>query len=360
MAEADERRIRQIVGSQVVPMPVIDVLRVEDPDKPGHGLVVIAVPRSPLAPHAVVVNDGLRYPKRNGATIRYLSEPEVADAYRQRFALFRRQADRASEVETEAIGRLATTDDQTWIVVSLVPELAGEMVLNQAALDIARDEMMGREPFILPVGLSWRRVSIGPRRILADGNMDNSRRARYLSADLHSDGAGTFASLVLRNRQARGAPDSAEPQTRQINDELVVIGILSGLRFLARHARDRTAAGGSALIRAQLYPVSGQQPLMLTYDRGPARGFGDSLGDRPLTEAGPAAERVAPLDALAADGPDLAAAAYLLATDLFQQFGWAEAVQLASDGRIRLPYWRTEWGPQVTAWAAAAGIATTQ
>jgi predicted HTH transcriptional regulator len=88
LSEADERRIRQIVGSQVVPMLVLDVLRVENPDRPGHGLVLIAVPRSPLAPHAVLVNEGLRYPRRNGAVTRYLSEPEVADAYRsgsQRF-----------------------------------------------------------------------------------------------------------------------------------------------------------------------------------------------------------------------------------------------------------------------------------
>ncbi len=104
LSEADERRIRQIVGSQVVPMPVLDVLRVEDPDRPGYGLVLIAVPRSPLAPHAVVVNDGLRYPRRNGATTRYLSEPEVADAYRERFARPRRQADRAREIEADALG----------------------------------------------------------------------------------------------------------------------------------------------------------------------------------------------------------------------------------------------------------------
>ena len=43
LSEADERRIRQIVGSQVVPMPVLDVLRVEDPDRSGHGLVLIVV-----------------------------------------------------------------------------------------------------------------------------------------------------------------------------------------------------------------------------------------------------------------------------------------------------------------------------
>ena len=86
LSDADEQRIRQIVASRVVPMPVIDVMRVEDPARPGHGLVLIAVPRSLLAPHAVIVNEGLRYPRRNGATTRYLSEPEVAAAYRERFA----------------------------------------------------------------------------------------------------------------------------------------------------------------------------------------------------------------------------------------------------------------------------------
>ncbi len=360
LSEADERRIRQIVGSQVVPMPVIDVLRIEDPDRSGHGLVLIAVPRSPLAPHAVVVNDGLRYPRRNGATTRYLSEPEVADAYRERFAAPRRQADRASEVETDALGRLATTEDQAWVVVSLVPDLAGSLVINQAALSAARDELMGRQPLIMPTSLGWRRVSIGRHRILADGSMDNSRRARFLSADLHYDGAGAFAAFVLGPRPSQITPNTDEPETRQIDDEMVVNGILSGLRFLARHARDRTAAGGNALIRAQLYPVGGQQPLRLTYNRGFGRGFGDSLGDRIMTDAGAPPERVAPLDALAADGSDLVTATYLLATDVFQEFGWAEAAQFTSDGRVRLRYWRQEWHAPVTQWAATAGISTTQ
>jgi Putative DNA-binding domain len=360
LSEADERRIRQIVGSQVVPMPLLDVLRVEDQDRPRHGLVLIAVPRSPLAPHAVVVNDGLRYPRRNGATTRYLSEPEVADAYRQRFAAFRQQADRANEVETDALDRLATTEDQAWIVVSLVPDLAGDLVINQVALNAVRNEMMGRQPLIMPAGLSWRRVSIGRRRILADGNMDNSRRARFLSANLHYDGAGTFAAFVLGRRLSQVVPNAGEPEARQIDDEMVVNGILSGLRFLARHARDRTAAGGNALIRARLYPVGGQQPLRLTYNRGFGRGFGDSLGDRIITDVGPPPERVAALDALATDGPDLVAAAYLLATDVFQEFGWAEAAQFTSDGRVRLQYWGAEWQAPVGRWAADAGITTTQ
>jgi hypothetical protein len=359
LSEADERRIRQIVGSQVVPMPVIDVLRVEDSDRPGHGLMLIAVPRSPLAPHAVLVNDGLRYPKRNGATTRYLSEPEVAAAYRERFAATRRQVDRARDIEADAVSRLATTEDQAWVVVSLVPELTGELVINQTALNAARVELTGQQPLIMPTSLQWQRVSIGRRRILADGTGGNSRLARFLSTDLHDDGAGVFAAFVLGRRSPQGAPSAGEPEVRQIDDESVVNSILSGLRFLARHARDRAAAGGNALIRVHLYPVGQQQPLRLAFYRGPG-GFGDSLGDRIMTDAATPSERVAPLDALVSDGPALVATAYLLATDVFQEFGWAEAVQLTNDGGVRLRYWRREWQGSIELWAANAGIATTQ
>jgi hypothetical protein len=357
LSEADERRVRQIVGSNVVPMPVIDVLRITDPARAGHGLVLIAVPRSPLAPHAVLVNEGLRYPKRNGATTRYLSEPEVADAYRERFAAARRQVDRAREIETDALARLATTDDQVWIVVSLVPELPGELVIDQAALNAARTELMGQHPLIMPTGAHWLRVSIGRRRLLADGTRDNSRLARYLSTELHDDGSGVFGAFVL----IRGGPEvdssTGEPEARWVNDESAVNGILSGLRFLARYARDRAAAGGNALIRTQLYPAGRQQPLRLGSRRG---GFLDSLGTRIMTDTVPPSERVAPLDGLATDGPDLTSAAYLLASDVFQEFGWAEAAQLTRDGGVRLRYWNREWRPHVEQYAATAGISMTE
>ncbi len=307
LSEADERRIRQIVGSNVVPMPAIDVLRIPDPARAEHGLVLIAVPRSPLAPHAVLVNEGLRYPKRNGATTRYLSEPEVADAYRERFAAAQRQVDRAREIEADALNRLATTDDQMWIVVSLVPDLAGELVIDQAALNAARTELMGRQPLIMPTGAHWLRISIGRRRLLADGTRDNSRMARYLSTDLHDDGAGAFGAFVL----IQGPPEV----------------------------------------------VRRQQPLRLGCRRG---GFLDPLGSRIMTDAAPPSERVATLDGLAAGGRDLVSAAYLLASDVFQEFGWAEAAQLTRDGGVRLRYWNREWRPYVEQWAETAGISTTE
>jgi hypothetical protein len=84
------------------------------------------------------------------------------------------------------------------------------------------------------------------------------------------------------------------------------------------------------------------------------------LGTRALVETSPPAERVAPLECLASDSPDLVATAYLLATDLFQEFGWPEATQLTRDGQVRLRYWNQQWQQHAQEWAAAAGIKTTE
>jgi hypothetical protein len=353
LTEAEERRIRQIVGSRVVPLPVLDFLHIEDQPGSGHGLMLIAVPRSPLAPHAVIVNDGLRYPRRNGATTRYLSEPEVAAAYRDRFAATHRQADRAQQAETEAMARLSTADDQLWVVVSMVPDLPGELILDQAALRSAKTALMDGRPQIISAGLRWMHVGIGRQRLLADGGGDNSRFARYLSADLHADGTGVYSAFVLRQEVSASQIDTSDPPVRRVTDESVVNGILSGLRFLAQHARDRTAASGNALVRAQLYPVSPQQPLALVQDR---TGFIDSLGTRIMTDPASPLDHTVPMETVAMDGPDLVAAAYLLATDIMQEFGCAEAPQLTRDGQVRLAYWGRNTQPHVQAWAEAAGI----
>jgi Putative DNA-binding domain len=356
LADAEERRIRQIVGSRVVPLPVLDFLHIEDQPGSGHGLMLIAVPRSPLAPHAVIVNDGLRYPRRNGATTRYLSEPEVATAYRDRFAATHRQADRAQQAETEAIARLSTADDQLWVVVSMVPDLPGELVLDQATLRAAKSELIDGRPQLFSPGLRWMHIGIGRQRLLADGSGDNSRFARYLSADLHADGTGVYSAFVLKQGASASQFDTNDPPVRRVADESLVDGLLSGLRFLAQHARDRTAASGNALVRAQLYPVSPQQPLALVQDR---TGFIDSLGTRIMTNPAPPLDRVVPMEAIATDGPDLVAAAYLLASDIMQEFGFAEAPQLTRDGQVRLPYWGRSTQPDLQAWTEGAGISVT-
>jgi len=60
ITDVEMSRIRQIVAAGVSPMPAFDLLPVVDGDSDPlapHGFVLIAVPRSPLAPHAVLINE---------------------------------------------------------------------------------------------------------------------------------------------------------------------------------------------------------------------------------------------------------------------------------------------------------------
>jgi hypothetical protein len=177
------------------------------------------VARSPLGPHAVLVNEGLRYPRRNGAVIRYLSEPEVATAYRQRFAEAHRQSDRAGEIERQILSRLTTQDNRCWVVVSLVPDLQGELLIDQATL---RQVQLAAQPQAHGSAdqPGMDQVAVGRRCLLVGDAMDNSLAARWLAAELHSDGAGAFAvnaSDMVRAARLGIAPDAAGD--RWLHDE---------------------------------------------------------------------------------------------------------------------------------------------
>jgi Putative DNA-binding domain len=346
VSDDEVRRILQVVGSLVVPLPVFEPLPVLKPGETGHGFLVVAVPRSPLAPHAVIVNQGLRFPRRNGTTTRYLSEPEVASAYRERLAGAQRQSARAEEVEGEALLRLDISD-QPWVVVTLVPDLPGDLSLNSEVFTTFQQQITRQPATIVATGFSILRASVGRRRLLADGSRDDSPLARWVSLELHTDGSGVYSGCVL------GAEPLGDGLGRQIPDEGIVIAVMSGLLHLARHARDRAAAGGNALIRAQIFPISPERPTGLGHTR---HGFLDSRGARILTLPPQAAEAAAELDDLAQPGPMLAAASALLVDEIGQAFGVAEMGQLSRDGQLRRPYWGR---PDVITWAQQNDIEIT-
>src|SRR5258708_9442940 len=97
---------------------------------------------------------------------------------------------------------------------------------------------------------------------------------------------------------------------------------MSGLLLLAKHARDRGAAGGNALLRANIFPMTGGGPTGPGDTRN--HGFLNPLGDRLLTVQPLAAEAAAELDDLAQPGPAFAAAGALLVNEIGQAFGVAE------------------------------------
>lgn len=169
LTDTEVARMRQIIASGVAPMTTLDILQVPDDDTdPTHGYYVIAAPRSPEAPHAVLLGTSLRFPKRNGATTRYLSEPEIATAYRDRAAGAAAQQQRIDVVESEAIERLDISK-YPWLVLSLIPDLPGTMLLSTQALHDFAVQTQGRSASFNSQSWAFMRTSVGRRRLLADG-----------------------------------------------------------------------------------------------------------------------------------------------------------------------------------------------
>jgi hypothetical protein len=105
-------------------------------------------------------------------------------------------------------------------------------------------------------------------------------------------------------------------------------------------------------VRATVWPVSDELAARLVQYR--PFSFPDVLGREPATSP-PVATGVFDIDDLAEDGPLLVSATHSLATGLFQHFSYPEALQVTSDGAVRIRYWGQD-AQRVRAWAGSCGV----
>ncbi|MEY9212090.1 hypothetical protein NI17_007305 [Thermobifida halotolerans] len=288
-----------------------------------------------------------RYPHRNGTTTAYWSEPEVAAAYRDRFTGMQDRAERIERYEQD-LAQVLDTTKRTFLIVSLLPDRSGTMQIDAHTADAFNREVLGQQPMIMGTSRTWMRTRVGPRRLFASTSSVNRETESQFACELHADGGGALANPVSERRDQFGAPSEGS----LLGDETLVLGILSSLRFLGRHARDRAATTGTAVVRATICPASTEAPANLIFERGD---FDDAARERTVRST-PVANAVADIDLLAEDGPELVAAAYRLASDLFQEFGLAEAIQLTREEALRRRYWSQRARPQLETWAEQAGI----
>jgi hypothetical protein len=258
------------------------------------------------------------------------------------------QAERARLLGTGLEAGFGPTADHAWVWVSLVPDVPGEMLMNSAMLTALRTELARSAfPSIMMSNYSWYNVSVAMRRLLLSGSPDKGP-PRWLAAELHGDGSGVFAMNAIQIGRGWHGPEDDSGRRVLLHDEQAVNAIMSGLRFLARHARDRCGAAGDASICARI-PVDREGRIMFLGNGG--RNFEDDGIGHPTGIPHEIAEAAAPLDSLADGGPGPISAACLPATDLFQQFGLPEVPQATRDGELRRPYWTPALFQQVEAWA---------
>ncbi|MFG1697156.1 helix-turn-helix domain-containing protein [Nonomuraea sp. NPDC049309] len=384
VSDGELRRLYDVLLN-VSPHPLrVDILAVEDPDDPGHGVLLVLVERSGLAPHALLDTrdkthhrDGwLRFPIRNGAATRWMLEPEVATRYRDRFITGRSVHDRLNAVEIECVEAYAERDGSTLpdppqephhglgprtpeygfyrkeparpnLVVTVVPETAGRLVINQAALQELR-RAQAAEPVLIGLDRTFQQVGVAPGRLTAI--LGDPIIAVY--SELHTDGSGSFLISLLREDQTG--------ETIQVLVQELVWYLLSGLRHLGRHARDRTAAGGVTAIRLSLLADTdevGDSGIDLPR-RDPLReiqltsntSYGDYARLSPTHRA--VGDVFAPLDDLATDGPGLISAAALVANEACHAFGLAEVPLLDTNGTINRHHWDGPLQAIITNWAS--------
>ncbi|MFI2207750.1 helix-turn-helix domain-containing protein [Streptomyces sp. NPDC020192] len=371
LANTRLRQIRAIVASNVRPTPRIELIAKEDAPGSNQGILLIAVPRSLDAPHAVIEHNQdhrLAYPRRDGDTTRWLTETEVATAYRRRFQQLNERGDRIVHVDQDAENTADHLAEDIHIhgqgtallTLALVPDIPGDMAIDNHTVRHVTEQELHSVPLLGRANETFTQSRVGPRRIIL---LDQEQPANHV-AELHSDGSGSWAvtlsAWLLETSETNPWPHGAD------TDEIVTL-VMSGLRHLARHAVTRTGASGTTAIRARLLsrththsPVAlpggpRWQAIHLAHER-------QVPGQQTALRVSTTANRTATghahalLDDLADGGTGLAQATSLLLSDLFQHYGLAEASQITREGTINTSAWAEPERSRITAWANQAGV----
>jgi len=360
LADDPAGRYKQILLRRITPfIRDVDIMLRRSAVQPEQGVVLIAVPRSLLAPHALFrEHDNLRrmsWPVRSGTGTRFLEEAELADFYRTRFAGAAAQSARLDRVQAE--GRLRLGAAPAWLAISLVPALPGEV---RPADRVERASSLTRrwalqQPWQeqgIPNTLAQRpSVTVGVRRaILPRGRNWQSDR---LLLELHDDGAGYGAVPC-------GDYDPAHitiglPLRRLALDSVWLTSLL------VEHARDAGAAG-EALLGGELIVHPNREVRILDDD-----GFGGTpdpmSGTFQLNSAvlpdptRPAASSLSvDLSALTPGVQPVARVAAQLAGDLAAVFGVADLDVLSADGLLRPQSFPSSGGRVLRDWAQQNGV----
>jgi hypothetical protein len=343
LSDAEERRMRQAVVSGTDPHAAFEIHRVLGKTKAKGFYLLVAQP-SPFRPHAVLTRDkAFRYPRRDGADTRHLSEPEVADMYRDRFRGERQQLDRLETATTEVLATIKR-GDTPWLVAALMPNLAGAMQISFAGKNAieewARSEHTSSDRIDGFYEATTPVAGVGVDRYTIVTVFDDPGQGpAHVYAECHTDGAAAAAVSLPRSYE----PDST---TTVYANELIWCAVRA-LRIIGRHAI-RAGASGDATVEIRL--VGRDMSLGFRLE-----GFSQRL-PHALTIPLAKSQHTLTLESLAGEPQQLFIAARIMLGQIFNAFGQAEVAHIADDGTLRLRYFGDS---QLAEWAKARGVTTT-
>jgi hypothetical protein len=333
VSDDETARMRQLVASYVAPFPSgWDVRVIPDPGS-GRGFYLLMVPQSTERPHAVSWEKTLRYPRRDGRTTRFLSETEVADMYRDRFARSKAVATRLDEIE----GHWSSpAEGRAQLNLALAPDTPGNRDFGPERLHAFRQRanLRWNQPWEEAL---WRQlyVTLSLRRlILRDERPAPSRRLV-----LFDDGAGVASWQFLINS------NSTPVQRWWVFAQNLIQQAVLMLEALVEHAVE-AGVTGDVLISFRLWPhlPNGAPSLRLFRNQNEARyafpGDGDGCSWGPEDERRVRVEQVVDLASVARDSAEFLIAIRRLFADVFQSFHAESGVTYISEaGMLATDQW---------------------
>ena len=215
-------RISQVVSTSIEEAPFVESDTINSEDDSSCGYVVVNVPKSPRAPHMVVVRGDCRYYGRDATGNRILTEGDVARLYSERRKW---EANRDALLE-EAISesmRFEPLENVGYLVMYAQPVAGPTDMLREAAAQVASsDERQclervlhhGRNADLFPVNVRFHTVAsvVTFERKGADAwvgrdvSGSDSATSEYV-LELHADRRGQLRLLsggVARDPDGRG------------------------------------------------------------------------------------------------------------------------------------------------------------
>ena len=252
LADGEEARIRQIAASNITPHLTFDIRVVESASDRSSGYYLLIVPPSAMRPHAVRQDRNLRFPRRDGTTTRWLTEPEVADEYRDRFRTASDQVGRVKQILDEGFGAMDLAEG-AFVGLAIVPTGLGSMTIDLAAVRNSERWATDLGPPNFFTGFFQDGASptagVGAHRLTLTALFEREHGPHWQYAELFDDGAG-FACRRLVDPRTGPAGD---PRSEIfVLDESLLWEIGRCLHIVGQHAAERCGAWGDALVEARL------------------------------------------------------------------------------------------------------------
>lgn len=349
--EVEERRLRQALVNNLAPLATTEFIWI--PTAGGAWFCAVMVPRSPRAPHAVVIEGGtgLRYSVRHGTDTAWLSEGEVAERYRHRVSAQTDDAERVRRVVAHGQQALRHVPG-VWLLAAAIPELPVEGTLDWQTVE-AFERWHRSSSQLSPLNRSLHAYGRGipaPGRVTFTGALrtsdEDETEVRDAYVELYVDGSAVAAAPV-----GFGTSDESHRDVGELT--LVDDGVLV-VDLVLRWCGHRVGAWGTATIVLGLVDGDdeGAEPIRLVFAEGGA------VRQRPGTRALSAsitATTVADLACVSSLQQRLAVTHAAL-SGLLQWFGVAEPTQIMRDGTIVPQQFTMSRYREVERWATDRGV----